>query len=141
MQIPNIDLTDAARSYGLSYVPPIKQATLFDYLIEGGDPKAGFDQNAKDITVFASLFQPPTEYDEKRFLMAGAGRLQYPDSAKFVLAHELWHARQAELDPEGLRYGDNSLEQHSAADHDANVYERSADVHAAKVYSQIKIGD
>lgn len=137
MQIPKIDLTDAARSYGLSYVPPVRQADWVDYLTEGDDV-AGFSQSERDIVVFDSLFQPPSSYDQSRFARVGVGPLDTKGKVQFVLAHELWHARQDELDHDGLKWGDIV---HSNAEHDSNAYEVSADKHAAKVYSQIKIGD
>lgn len=142
MHIPNIDLSEAARSYGLSYVPEVVHTFDDDMtLLFQGDPEAAFDRNDRNIHVFPMLFEPVDDYDERRFASVGIGPLDTRGKVQFVLAHELWHARQEEL------YGDDYMGKVSArtlvstAAHDGDPAEQDADKHAAQVYTQIKIGD
>lgn len=132
---PDIDLSDAARAYGLSYVPPV----VWD-MDEHGQAQYGAGFSPDDKTIHASEWffaQDLTDpYDESRFKSAGAPRLDASDARRFVLAHELWHAAQYERDPVGtLLRGPSSGD----PNHDERDDEQSADKHAATVYRLVRI--
>lgn len=137
----NIDLTAAARAYGLTYVPPVVQMLPDD---DNYYNEAYFLYTDKTIYI-GSLFNDDNtdDYSEQRFMVAGAPRLNEEDARKFILAHELWHARQWEMDPTGAR--EQTLKENMAAllgDHDAHdraSLEREADKHAAQVYKLVRI--
>lgn len=156
-----VDLTEAAKFYGLRNVPPV----VWDAL----DPhNAAYDYTSRAIHIDPEFFKQEftDEYSEKRFTRAGAGKLDSEDAKRFIVAHELWHARQYELDVDAVHrdkvrmdaqanavyqnaYIDSMLglltdEEESKVDaeldriHDQDPVERSADKHAAQAYKLVK---
>jgi len=139
----HIDLTDAAHAYGMSYVPRVvtDPKELLQAIIFGGDPVAAFDISTHTIHVWPDLLNDPEQYDESRFHAAGAPTLCGHDRARFILAHELWHARQDELYGDAAMFKDAAKSNVSTEAHDADFIEQDADKHAAQVYKLVKIGE
>lgn len=139
----HIDLTDAARAYGMSYVPRVVTGPkeLLMAIVYGGDPVAAFDADTHTIHVWPDLFNDPQEYDESRFHAAGAPTLCGHDRARFILAHELWHAHQHELYGDAVMQREAHKANTSELAHDSAFIEQDADKHAAQVYKLVKIGE
>jgi hypothetical protein len=139
----HIDLTDAAKAYGLSYVPEVvlKTSNPLSVLLGYGDPEAAWDPSGNYIAVWPDVFDPPDDYDQNRFASVGVGPLDAKGKAQFIIAHELWHARQDEM------YGDDVMKdiarrtRVSTEAHDTDTSEKDADRHAAQAYKLIKIGE
>lgn len=139
----DVDLTDAARAYGLDYVPPV----LWDLDASGyGDAVAGFREGDHAIHASVDYLTDPvtfaTAYEQSRFTNVGAPHLTGDDPIKFVLAHELWHALQYERAPEVMHRSAAQIDFMAMLGidvHDEDEAERSADVHAAKVYPLVHI--
>ena len=127
-----VNLNEAAKAYGLQSVPSV----AFDN--EPGE-HAGFGDDHM-IHVSPDLVESIDDYDESRFENAGAGHLSQEDGARFVIAHELWHAKQYEDDPGGLM-ADTLRYKLGIEDHDDSPYEQAADQHAATAYKLIGLED
>lgn len=156
-----VDLTAAAKFYGLQTVPPI----VADKTISASSV-AAYDLRDGMIHVSPQLMQSDLTdtYDEDRFAAAGAPRLDNENAHKFVIAHELWHAHQEQqygmarlheqrgqqMQREREVYVDAAMAEMSGRDvtdqanarldeiHDGDPMELDADRHAATAYQLIK---
>lgn len=150
----HVDLTDAAKAYGLTFVPPITAASE--------TPTAAWDPDTQAMELNPAFWDQSLtdDYSQSRFKRAGAPKLDYEDAHRFVLAHELWHARQDQDDPEasredgyrinaaagmyeylnslGLISDDEAVTKMNAI-HDTAPSEVDADKHAAQAYKLIKL--
>lgn len=137
----NIDLTDAAKAYGLSYVPKVVMMDPWDPDYKNS---AYFYDVDRAIHVGAVVDGPnTTERNEQRFERAGVGYLDEDDAKRFIIAHELWHAKQLELlgseamqDETWREYLEEML---GVAEHGEEPLESDADKHAAQVYKLVKL--
>lgn len=141
---PNIDVTEAARAYGLRRVPPLvwdyDEIAAFelgdlDALFSGAD--AAFSPTDWTLHLGTHLLNEDwltSDYNEGRFKKAGVSVVLGSDDAlRFIIAHELWHAVQDEHSHEcwkGSVYAPN---------HDKLPSEIDADQHAAKAYKLVKV--
>ena len=149
---PTIDLTEAAKFYGLRHIPRI----VFDSPEDDSySAVASFTPHGWALHV-GSLFDPreniTDSYSEHRYTNAGASPLSRGDAERFILAHELWHAVEWERDFKGTlhetirenfqsRLGELLGASNDELDgvHDESPLESDADRHAAQAYSLIKI--
>src|SRR6185437_4102510 len=124
MSSPKVDLTEAAKAYGLQTVPPINSmedddaAMLASFLF--GDPEAAYDNVRREIDVWPDAFDPPNNYDQGRFAKVGVGPLDATGKAQFIIAHELWHAKQYELHGQQWLRNVAANTRDSVAQHDGN---------------------
>jgi len=141
MSIPTVDLTEAAKAYNMQTVPPVVLAPLTMEDLFYGDPEAAYDNRTGEIEIWPDVFDAPDDYDQGRFAKVGVGPLDATGKAQFIIAHELWHAKQGEL--HGVEWLRNvaAVTKDTVEQHDSNCAEQEADQHAAQVYTLVKIGD
>lgn len=130
----HVDLTRAAQADHITCVPTI----TYDLPAKYGPAGYVDDSNTMRLGKSWRKLYHPDAYDQARFAKQGVGPLDDADATRFIIAHELWHARQYELDPmraliEGAEIDNGQL------DHDQAPTEIEADRHAAKTYKLIDL--